>query len=73
MTHTPDLPTESNLIKTEHEVNYYVERAHQLREEALTQFAIDAGRAIANAFHGASAWIAQRLHLSTNRHPSSHA
>ncbi|MCB1938435.1 MAG: hypothetical protein KDE64_04460 [Rhodocyclaceae bacterium] len=54
-------------------MNYYVERAHQLREEALTQFAIDAGRAIANAFHGASAWIAQRLHLSTNRHPSAHA
>ncbi|MCB1960540.1 MAG: hypothetical protein KDE68_08460 [Rhodocyclaceae bacterium] len=66
MTHTPNLPTESNLIKTEHEVHFYVERAHQLREQAMSEMIADGGHAIAQAYHAAAGWLAQRLHLSAH-------
>jgi len=69
MTHQTQSKNEFEFDDPEHEVDYYIARAYELRHEAMSQFMSDAGHGIANAYHATAGWIAQHLH----RHPSTNA
>lgn len=69
MTRPSNEATEFDFVHPEHEADYYIQRAYELRHEAISQMMSDAGHSIAHAYHATTEWIAQHLH----RQPGSHA
>jgi len=65
----PNEQKEFDFVYSEENANFYIQRAYELRHEAISQMMADARQGIAHAYHATANWLSEHLH----RQPGSHA